>query len=189
MQEFYLCRELSDLSQELYPPISKIVATIMKYWALIPLLFILSACSAEGIRNPFSGSDAHSQELSYPGYSNPFSPASLVAGNNTRALSPAFLTSTVFQPEFRFINPNSTGYYHPILPMWDQFTFYLPFSSVTDFLREDWKPVAQDSNTPAIRQFIQKDSYQEGVEPHNDPDRMELNHFLDDDEPPRRPLM
>lgn len=160
----------------------------MKYWALIPLLFILSAFSAEGTRNPFSGSDAYSQELSYPVYSNPFSPASLVAGNNTSALSSVFLSS-VFLPEFRFINPNSTGYYHPILPMWDQFTFYLPFSSVKDFLREDWKPAAQEYNTPAVRQFVQKDSYREGVEPHNDPDRMGLNQFLDDDEPPRRPLL
>lgn len=158
----------------------------MKYRALIILLFILSAFSAEGTRNPFSGSDAYRQELSYPGYSNPFSPASPVAGNNTSTLSSVFFTSTVFSPEFRFINQS---YYHPILPVWDQFTFYLPFSSVTDFLQEDWKPVVQDSNTPAIRQFIQKDSYREGVEPHNDPDRMGLNHFLDDDEPPRRPLL
>ncbi len=161
----------------------------MKYWALIPLLFILSACSAEEIRNPFDSSDAYRQELSYPGYSNPFSPVYLVASNNTSALSPAFLGATVFSPEFRFINQNSTGYYHPILPMWDQFTLYLPFSSVKDFLQEDWKPAAQDSNTPAVRQFIQKDSYREGVEPHNDPDRMGLNNFLDDDEPPRRPLL
>jgi hypothetical protein len=176
----------------------------MKYWALIPLLFILSAFSAEGTRNPFSGSDAYSQELSYPVYSNPFSPASLVAGNNTSALSPVLLGATVFSPEFRFINPNSTGYYHPILPVWDQFTFYLPFTSmqdwfsgsydgqvsaVKDIMREDWKPAAQGYDTPAVRQFMQEDSYREGVEPHNDPDRMGLNHFLDDDEPPRRPLL
>jgi len=36
---------------------------------------------------------------------------------------------------------------------------------------------------------MQSDSYHEGVEPHNDPDRLGINHFLDDDEPPDRPLL
>jgi hypothetical protein len=162
------------------------VATTMKRLALISLLFVLSVCCAKGPINPFSGGDAYGPGLSYPGYINPFSPAFFVAGNNTTAISPVFLGATVFSPEFRFINQS---YYHPLLPMWDQFTFYLPFSSVKDFLREDWKPAAQDYNTPAIRQFMQKDGYLEGVEPHNDPDRMGLNRFLDDDEPPERPLI
>ncbi len=40
-----------------------------------------------------------------------------------------------------------------------------------------------------LRQFMQADSYHEGVEPHNDPDRLGINQFLDDDEPPGRPLL
>jgi hypothetical protein len=162
------------------------LSTTMKHLALISLLFMLSVCSAQTPMNPFSGGDAYGPGLSYPVYSSPFSPASFVAGNNTTAISPVFLGAAVFPPEFRSINQS---YYHPILPMWDQFTFYLPFPSVTDFLQEDWKPAAQDYNTPAIRQFMQEDRYREGVEPHNDPDRMGLNRFLDDDEPPERPLL
>ena len=176
-------------------------ATIMKHWALISLLFTLSACSGAGTVHLFSGSDAYDQGLSHPGYSSPLSLASFVAGNNTTAVSPVFLSATVFRPEFRFINQS---YYHPILPLWSQFTFYLPFTSmqdwfsgsydgyvpaVKDFLREDWKPSAPDYDTPAVRRFMQEDGYQEGVEAHNDRDRMGLNHFLDDDEPPGRPLL
>jgi len=161
----------------------------MKHWALISLLFILFACSGAGTMYLFSGSDAYGLGLSYPGYSSPLSLASFVASNNTTAISPVFLSSTVFRPEFRFINQNRSGYYHPILPLWSQFTFYLPFSSMQNFLREDWKPGAPDYDTPAVRQFMQEDGYKEGVEAHNDPDRIGLNHFLDDDEPPGRPLL
>jgi hypothetical protein len=140
------------------------MATIMKHRALISLLFILFACSSEGTMYLFSGSGACGHGLSYPGYGSPLSLAS----------------------EFRFINQS---YYHPILPLWDQFTFYLPFPAVKDFRREDWKPATADYDTPAVRQFMQEDGYREGVEQHNDPDRMGLNHFLDDDEPPGRPLL
>jgi hypothetical protein len=171
------------------------MATNMKHWALISLLFMLSACSTEGTMYLYSGSDAYSQELSYPGYIIPFSFATLAAGNNTTPISPVFLGAT---------NQSRSGYYHPILPLWHQFAFYLPFPSIQDwfsgsygghtpaaknFLRDDWKPAAQDYDTPAIRQFMQQDSYREGVEPHNDPDRMGISHFLDDDEPPGRPLL
>ncbi|MBN1234820.1 MAG: hypothetical protein JW999_02080 [Methanotrichaceae archaeon] len=161
----------------------------MKHWAQISLslLFMLSACSAEGTMYLYGSSYAYGQGLSYPGYSSPLSLSSFVAGNNTTAGSPVFLS-----------------YYHPILPLWDQFTFYLPFPSIHDwfsgsydshtpavknFLREDLKPAAQDYDTPTVRQFMQQDSYREGVEPHNDPDRMGISHFLDDDEPPGRPLL
>jgi hypothetical protein len=176
----------------------------MKHWALISLLFILSACSGEGTMYLYGGSDAYGQGLSYPGYSSPLSLPSFVAGNNTTAVSPVFLITTVFRPEFRFINQNRSDYYHPIQPLWDQLTFYLPFPSmqdwfsgshdvhvpaVKDILRTDWKPAAPDYDTPAIRQFMQQDSYHEGVEPHNYPERMGISHFLDDDEPPGRPLL
>jgi hypothetical protein len=131
----------------------------MKHLAMISLLFILFAGSGEGTMYLYGGSDAYGQGLSY---------------------------------------------YHPIQPLWDQFTFYLPFLSMQDwfsgsnissvpsgknFLKENWKPAASDHVTPTIRQFMQEDGYREGVEQHNDPDRMELNHFLDDDEPPSRPLL
>ena len=181
------------------------VATNMKNWAMISLLFMLSACSAEGTMYLYSGSDAYSQELSYPGYSGPFSLTLFVAGNNTSAISPVLLGATIFRPEFKLIKyQNRSGYYHPIQPLWDQFAFYLPFSSmqywfsgsydghvpaVKEFLREDWKPASADYGTPAIRQFMQQDSYREGVEPHNYPERMGISHFLDDDEPPGRPLL
>ncbi len=176
----------------------------MKHLSLIALLFILSAGSGEGTMYLYGGSDAYGQGLSYPGYAAPLSLTSFVAGNNTTAISPVFLIATVFRPEFRFINQNGSGYYHPIQPLWDQFTFYLPFLSMQDwfsgsydryvpsgkdFLKENWKPAASDHVTPTIRQFMQEDGYREGVEQHNDPDRMELNHFLDDDEPPSRPLL
>jgi hypothetical protein len=187
-----------------YIHLAKIVVTIMKHLSLIALLFILSAGSGEGTMYLYGGSDAYGQGLSYPDYSSPLSLASFVTGNNTTAISPVFLIATVFRPEFRFINQNGSGYYHPIQPLWDQFTFYLPFLSTQDwfsgnydsyvpavknFLKEDWKPAASDHVTPTMRQFMQEDGYREGVEQHNDPDRMGLNHFLDDDEPPGRPLL
>jgi len=177
----------------------------MKHWALISLLFILLAGSGEGTMYLYGGIDAYGQALSYPGYAAPLSLISFVAGNNTTVVSPALLRATIFRPEFRLIKyQNRSSYYHPIQPLWDQFTFYLPFLSrqdwfsgshddyvpaVKDFLKEDWKPTDADYDTPAIRQFMQADSYHEGVEPHNDPDRLGINHFLDDDEPPGRPLL
>jgi hypothetical protein len=177
----------------------------MKHWALIALLFVLSAGSGEGTMYLYGGSDSYGQGLSYPGYAIPLSFVSFAAANNTTAVSSVLLSATIFRPEFRLLkNQNGSGYYHPIQPLWGQFTFYLPFLSmqdwfsgsydsyvpaVKDFLKEDWKPAASDYDTPAIRQFMQEDSYREGVEQHNDPDRMELNRFLDDDEPPGRPLL
>jgi len=187
-----------------YIHLIKIVANIMKHLALISLLFILFAGSGEGTMYLYGGSDSYGQGLSYPGYAAPLSFASFATANNTTAVSPVLLRATVFRPEFRFINQNGSGYYHPIQPLWDQFTFYLPFLSMQDwfsgsnisyvpsgkdFLKENWKPAASDHVTPTIRQFMQEDGYREGVEQHNDPDRMELNHFLDDDEPPGRPLL
>ncbi|MFZ3147836.1 MAG: hypothetical protein WA137_02215 [Methanothrix sp.] len=177
----------------------------MKYWAMISLIFMLSACSSEGTMYLYGGSDAYGQGLSYPGYSNPLFFASFAAGNNTTAVSSVLLRATIFRPELELAKyQNRSGYYHPIQPLWDQLSFYLPFLSMQDwlfgsydspvpsvknFLKEDWKPADSDYGAPAIRQFMQEDSYREGVEPHNDPDRMGLNHFLDDDEPPGRPLL
>jgi len=162
----------------------------MKHRAMISLLFILFACSAEGTMYPYDGSDAYGLGLSYPAYGSPLSFASFAAGNNTTSVSPVLLRATIFRPEFELQRSrNRSGYYHPILPLWDQFTFYLPFTSMQNFLREDWKPATADYDTPAVRQFMQEDGYREGVEQHNDPDRIGISHFLDDDEPPGRPLL
>ena len=177
----------------------------MKLWALMYILFMLSACSGEGTVYLYSGSDAYGQGLSYPGYGSPLYLTSFVPGNNTTVVSPAILRATIYRPELEpQSSRNRSGYYHSILPLWSQFTFYLPFTSmqdwfyggygsyvpaVKDFLREDWKSAAPDYDTPAIRQFMQQDSYREGVEAHNDPGRMGIDHFLDDDEPPGRPLL
>ena len=182
-----------------------IVVTIMKHLAIISLLFILSAGSSEGTMYLYGGSDSYGQGLSYPGYAIPLSFVSFAAANNTTAVSSVLLSATIFRPEFRLLkNQSGSAYYHPIQPLWNQFTFYLPFLSTQDwfsgsydnsvpsvknFLREDWKSSDQDYDTSTIRQFMQEDGYREGVEQHNDPDRMELNHFLDDDEPPGRPLL
>jgi hypothetical protein len=209
---FSFCRQLARNAERLLTPdpksyihLLRIMATIMKYLALIYLLFMLSACSGEGTMYLYSGGDAYGQGLSYPGYGSPLSLTSFVAGNNTSVVSPAFQRATIYRPELEpESSRNRSGYYHSILPLWSQFTFYLPFTSmqdwfsgsydlyvpaVKDFLREDWKPSAPDYDIPAIRQFMQVDGYREGVEAHNDPDRMGLNHFMDDDEPPGRPLL
>ncbi len=177
----------------------------MKYWALIFLLFTLLAGSGEGTMYLYGGSDAYGLGLSYPGYSSPLSFATFVAGNNTTTVSPVLLRATIFRPEFSLIKySNRTGYYHPIQPLWNQFTFYLPFLStqdwfsgsydsyvptVKDFRKDNWKPAAPDYDTQAIRQFMKEDGYREGIEPHDDTARMGLNRFLDDDEPPGRPLL
>ena len=178
---------------------------IMKHLSLISLLFILSAGGGEGTMYLYGGSDSYGQGLSYPGYTIPLSFVSFAAANNTTAVSSVLLSATIFRPEFRLLkNQSGSAYYHPIQPLWNQFTFYLPFLSIEDwfsgsydnsvpsvknFLREDWKSSDQDYDTSTIRQFMQEDVYREGVEQHNDPDRMELNHFLNDDEPPGRPLL
>lgn len=173
-----------------YIHLLRIMATIMKSWALISLLFMLFAYSCEGTMYLFSGSHFFDLGLSYPGYGSPLSFTSFAAGNNTTSVSPVLLSATIFRPEFELQRSmNRSGYYHPILPLWSQFTFYLPFSSMQNFLREDWKPSAPDYDTPAVRQFMQEDGYREGVEAHNDPDRIGISHFLDDDEPPGRPLL
>jgi len=194
-----------DTDPKRYIHLIRIMATIMKHWTLISLLLILLAGCGAGTMYLYGGSDAYGQGLSYPAYGTPLAPTSFVPGNNTSVVSPALLRATIFRPELRFQKyQNATGYYHPILPLWNQFTFYLPFlssedwsfgsynsivPSVKNFLKDDWSGASPDYDTAAVRQFMQSDSYHEGVEPHNDPDRLGINHFLDDDEPPGRPLL
>ena len=127
--------------------------------------------------------------------------ASFPAQNNTTGLKPIHLGSANNSTTESL---NSSDYYHITYPIWDQFANYLPLASihewfskysinppaaVPNFLRDDWKPSHESMATPTIKQFAKEDRYREGVEPHDDPDRMELNHFLDSDEPPGRPLL
>ncbi|OPY54748.1 MAG: hypothetical protein A4E49_00758 [Methanosaeta sp. PtaU1.Bin112] len=177
----------------------------MKHRTLISLLIIFLAGSSEGTMYLYGGSDAYGKGLSYPGYGTPLTFSAIIPGNNTTAVSPVLLMATIYRPETGFgRDGNATGYYHPLLPLWNQFTFYLPFlsgedwsfgsyngyaPSVKNFLKDDWGPAGADYETSAVRRFIQSDSFHEGVEPHNDPTRLGINHFLDSDEPPGRPLL
>jgi hypothetical protein len=61
--------------------------------------------------------------------------------------------------------------------------------ALKNFPRENWKAGSEDVATPTMKQFVEKDVFEPGVEPHNDPDRMELNNFLESDEPPGMPLL
>ncbi|HPS92490.1 MAG TPA: hypothetical protein PKV33_10050, partial [Methanothrix sp.] len=67
------------------------------------------------------------------------------------------------------------------------YTGYAP--SMRNFLKEDWSSAGADYETSTVRKFMQSDIFDEGVEPHNDPTRLGMNHFLDSDEPPGRPLL
>jgi hypothetical protein len=179
----------------------KIVALV----ALILLLFISSGSFAQGSMHPYTGSDSYGQELSYPDDLGSFSISSFPAQNSTTGLKPVYLGAAAFQPNNSSIKPlNSSDYYHIIYPIWNQFAYYLPLTSihewfsrysknsppeVPNFLRDDWRPTSEGMATPTIKQFTKEDRYREGVEPHDDPDRMELNRFLDSDEPPGRPLL
>ena len=154
---------------------------------------------------PHSGSDSYGQGLSYPDNSGQFSIASFLAMNNTNGTSPAYLGTDVFRPNESLIKSlNRTDYYQIIRPQWDQFDFYLPIPSIYEWFSkgidnplpaarkitgDDWKPGSEDVATPTMKQFVENDVFQPGVEPHNDPDRMELNHFLESDEPPGSPLL
>jgi len=177
----------------------------MKIVALILLLSISSGSVAQGSMHPYSGSDSYGQGLSYPDNLGSFSISSFPAENNTTGPKSVYLGAAAFQPNNSSIEPiNSSDYYHITHPTWDQFANYLPLTSihewfskysknsppeVPNFLRDDWRPASEGMATPTMKQFAKEDSYREGVEPHNDPDRMELNHFLDSDEPPGRPLL
>ncbi|HPT19734.1 MAG TPA: hypothetical protein PLJ25_06695 [Methanothrix sp.] len=124
--------------------------------------------------------------------------------NNSTATAPLILSSTIFgQGEMPRSWQNDTSYFHPVLAKWEQFSFYLPMLRYGEFfggqkmisaaanasLNIDREGATKDYSTASVRQFVALDKYYPGVEEHDDPDRMELNHFLDDDEPPGRPLL
>jgi hypothetical protein len=177
----------------------------MKIAALILFLFVSSGSFAQGSTQPSSGSDSYGQGLSYPDNSGPFYIASFLALNNTNGTSPFYLGTNVFRPNESLIKSlNRTDYYQIIRPLWDQFDFYLPIPSIYEWFSkdndnpppaarkitgDDWKPGSEDVATPTMKQFVEKDVFEAGVEPHNDPDRMELNNFLESDEPPGSPLL
>jgi hypothetical protein len=176
----------------------------MKIAALILFLFISSGPVAQGSMQPHSGSDSYGQGLSYPGNSGPFYIASFLALDNTNGTSPDYLGTNVFRPNESLTKTlNRTDYYQIIRPLWDQFDFYLTFPSMYEWLSnsdnplpaarkingDDWKPGSEDMATSTMKQFVENDVFQPGVEPHNDPDRMELNNFLESDEPPGSPLL
>ncbi|MDQ1282967.1 MAG: hypothetical protein QG666_757 [Euryarchaeota archaeon] len=185
----------------------------MRHWALISLLILLFAEWADGASATvylYSGNDSYGQGLGYPGYATPLSFYSFAAGNNTTPVSPVLLQATIFRPEFVVqLHPkgsvvNDSAYSHPILPLWEQYTFFLPLSGISDwffgsydgptssvnnFLKDGETASSANYETTSVRQFALKDSYYPGIEAHDDPTRMGLNHFLDSDEPPGRPLL
>jgi len=176
----------------------------MKLAALILFLLISSGQVAQGSMQLYSGSDSYGQGLGYPDNSGLFSIASFLAMNNTNGTIPVYLGTSVFLPNESLTKTlNRTDYYQIIQPLWDQFDFYLPLTSIyqlsnnsdnphpalTNFTEEDWKAGSEDVATPTMKQFVENDVFEPGVEPHNDPDRMELNNFLESDEPPGRPLL
>ena len=176
----------------------------MKIAAIILFLFISSGPVAHGSMQPHSGSDSYGQGLSYPDNSGPFYIAPFLALNNTNGTTPVYLGTNVFRPNESLIKSlNRTDYYQIVQPLWDQFDFYLPIPSIYEWFPnsdiphpaarkitgDDWKAGSEDVATPTMKQFVEKDVFEAGVEPHNDPDRMELNNFLESDEPPGSPLL
>jgi len=133
---------------------------IIKLPIIITLLILLAAAGGQAAGSA-SPARAGPSSLSF------FSPAN--ASNSTTSIAPVILTSTVFWQ-------NATEYFHPILARWEHFSFYQNVTS-------------SEYSTTSIRQFAAQDGYYAGVEEHDDPDRMELNRFLEDDEPPNRPLL
>lgn len=180
------------------------MATIMRYLALIILLAILSCCYGGGAGH-YGGYDVDGRFLSYPAFSSPLSFSSFAAVNNSTAISPILLGDAIFMPDidlWRF--GNGAALSHPLLPLWSQYSFFLPFpefrgwsfgsndsqtSSIKDLLNEDANSSFAVYDTQSVRQFALQDGYREGVEAHDDQSRMGLNHFMDDDEPPGSPLL
>lgn len=186
------------------------MVAIMRHWALMSLLILLFAAEGDATVYLYSGNDSYGQGLSYPGYATPLSFYSFASGNNTTPVSPVLLRATIFRPEFEVqLRPfgsvgNGSAYSHPILPLWEQYTFFLPLSGISDwffgsydgptssvnnFLKDGETASSANYETTSVRKFALQDSFYEGIEAHDDPTRMGLNHFLDSDEPPGRPLL
>jgi len=188
-----------------YIPLQRMLASIMKHWTMISLLLAFSLLGADAISYPYPGSDAYGSALDYPAYASPLSFPLFAAGNNTTSISAVLLRATIFRPEFetqKYASGSSRS--HLLLPLWSAYTFYQPFpelcgwsfssrngttSSIDDFLKEDENRSSAIYDTLSVRQFALQDEYHQGVEAHDDPTRMGMSHFLDDDEPPGPPLL
>lgn len=181
------------------------VACIMRHLAMVWILLALCISGSDAMSYLSPGSDAYGPALGYPAYSSPLSFPLFACGNNTTPISAVLLRATELRPEFEvWRHGNGSVYSHPLLPLWSAYSFYLPFpdlspwsfgsykaptSSVNDFLDENKSRVAPGYDTQTIRAFALQDEYHEGVEAHDDPTRMGMSHFLDDDEPPGPPLL
>ncbi len=186
-----------------YIPLAYTMASIMKRRKLTGLALILFISLSSGLLYPFPGLDAHSPALGYPAYASPLSFPLFAAGNNTTVISAVLMRATELRPEFEVWRySNGSAYSHPLLPLWSAYTFYLPFqkagrsfgdyentSSIDDFLTENENRSSATYDTPSVRQFALQDEYHQRVEAHDDPTRMGMSHFLDDDQPPGPPLL
>ena len=187
-----------------YIPPGIILVSIMKHQEMIGLTLILFISLSSALSYPFPGLDAHSPALGYPAYASPLSFPLFAAGNNTTAISAVLLRATELRPEFEVWRyGNASAYSHPLLPIWSAYSFYLPFQkagrssgnnesntgSINDFLTENENRTYATYDTQSVRQFALQDEYHEGVEAHDDPTRIGMSHFLDDDDPPGSPLL
>ena len=187
-----------------YIPPGIILVSIMKHQEMIGLTLILFISLSSALSYPFPGLDAHSPALGYPAYASPLSFPLFAAGNNTTAISAVLLRATELRPEFEVWRyGNASAYSHPLLPIWSAYSFYLPFQkagrssgnnesntgSINDFLTENENRSYATYDTQSVRQFALQDEYHEGVEAHDDPTRIGMSHFLDDDDPPGSPLL
>jgi hypothetical protein len=194
-------------------------AAIMKFSALI-ILLLWTAVSADATFYLCRGMDSSGQGLGYPVTSCPLYFPAFACGNNTTPVYSVLLRATIFRPQFEAAEyrdssaknssaqnctaQNASVYSHPLLPLWSQYTFFLPLSGIHDwffgsddgstssarnFLRDSGTESAADYDTPTVRMFALQDSYHEGVEQHDDQTRMGMNRFLDSDEPPGSPLL
>jgi len=187
-----------------YIPGQRILAPNMRRLTFILLALALLIFGAGAIYYPYPGINSYGPALGYPAYASPLSFPLFAAGNNTTAISAVLLRATELRPEFEvWKNGNGSAYSNPLLPLWSAYTFYLPFqkagrsfgdyesntSSIDDFLTENQNRSFATFDTPSVRQFALQDEYHQGVEAHDDPTRMGMSHFLDDDEPPGPPLL
>lgn len=180
------------------------VVTIMRQLALIAPLLAILLCSFGCGMNLHHGVDGPGRDSSIQGFSGLYLSSSFVAGNGTSVISPILLDSEIFPYNmYPWRLMSGSAHSHPLLPVWSQYSFFLPFpefcgwssggdegqACINDLLDHDENSSLAVYEIPSLRQFALKDGYKEGVEAHDDQTRMGLNHFLDDDEPPKRPLL
>ncbi|RQW80452.1 MAG: hypothetical protein EHM14_04865 [Methanothrix sp.] len=185
----------------------------------LPILVfaLVLASNAGGIMYLFSGTDSYGLGMSYPGINRTPAVASFVINDSTSQLASVFLAATIMRPEFRQIKYHNRSENYPLVEsfrnnsFWSQYSFYLPtissggwspashtwlaaenedqVASIKDFTSSNWKPAEADYQTPSVREFAREENYRMGLEAHNDAKWDSQNHFLDDDEPPRPPLL